>query len=148
MGLGYKNILVALDGSKQAEWALKKAVHVAKDNHAKLLLVHVIEERGFISFENYELIITKKVDSSIFEMLESYKTFATVAGVSDVEYQIEYGSPKNIIPMGIAKQNNCDLIVCGASGVNAVERFFLGSVSENIARFAPCDVLIVRTGNE
>jgi nucleotide-binding universal stress UspA family protein len=144
MGFEYKNILVALDGSQEAKWAFDKAVNIAKDNDAKLLLVHVIEELGFGSFENYELIITKKVESSIFEMLESYKTDAINAGVSNVEYQIEYGSPKNIIPMGIAKQNNCDLIVCGATGINAVERFFIGSVSENIARYAPCDVLIAR----
>jgi nucleotide-binding universal stress UspA family protein len=144
MGLDYKNILIALDGSIQAQWAFKKAVNIAKKNNAKLLLAHVIEEIGFGSFESYELMLTKKVEVSTFEMLESYKTYASNSGISDVEYLVEYGSPKNIIPMGIAKQNNCDLIVCGASGINAVERFFLGSVSENIARYAPCDVLIVR----
>jgi nucleotide-binding universal stress UspA family protein len=144
MELEYKNILVAIDGSHEAKWAFEKAVKIAKDNNAKLLLVHIIEEIGLGSFESYELIITKRVESSIFEMLESYRTNAVNAGVSEVEYLIEYGSPKNIIPMGIAKQNNCDLIICGATGVNAVERFFIGSVSENIARYAPCDVLIVR----
>lgn len=144
MGLGYSNILVAIDGSQEAKWAFEKAVNIAKDNNAKLLLVHVIEEIGFGSFESYELIYTKKVESSIFEMLESYKTNAVNAGVSDVDYLIEYGSPKNMIPLGVAKQKNCDLVICGATGLNAVERFFIGSVSENIARFAPCDVLIVR----
>lgn len=144
MGLEYTNILVAIDGSQEAKWAFEKAVNIAKDNNAKLLLVHIIEEIGFGAFESYELIITKKVESSIFEMLESYRTNAVNAGVSNVEYLIEYGSPRNIIPMGIAKQNNCDLVICGATGVNAVERFFIGSVSENIARHSPCDVLIVR----
>ena len=31
------------------------------------------------------------------------------------------------------------------SGLNAVERFIVGSVSEAIVRHAPCDVLVVRT---
>ena len=33
----------------------------------------------------------------------------------------------------------------GATGLNAVERLFIGSVSEYVIRHAPCDVLIVRT---
>ena len=35
--------------------------------------------------------------------------------------------------------------MCGTSGLNAVERFIVGSVSEAIVRHAPCDVLVVRT---
>ena len=35
--------------------------------------------------------------------------------------------------------------MCGASGLNAVERFMIGSVSEAIVRHASCDVLVVRT---
>ena len=34
--------------------------------------------------------------------------------------------------------------MCGTSGLNAVERFIVGSVSSN-CRHAPCDVLVVRT---
>jgi len=33
----------------------------------------------------------------------------------------------------------------GATGLNAVERLFIGSVSEYVIRNAPCDVLVVRT---
>ncbi|WP_317971105.1 universal stress protein [Sporosarcina oncorhynchi] len=37
-----------------------------------------------------------------------------------------------------------DLIICGAIGLNAVERFIFGSVSENIVCSAKCDVLVIR----
>ena len=33
----------------------------------------------------------------------------------------------------------------GATGLNAVERLFIGSVSESVIRNASCDVLVVRT---
>ncbi len=33
----------------------------------------------------------------------------------------------------------------GTSGLNAVERFIVGSVSESIVSHAPCDILIIRT---
>jgi nucleotide-binding universal stress UspA family protein len=144
MGLEYKNILVAIDGSKEADWAFKKAVNIAKNNNAKLLLVHVFDERKFTTYEYYDKTLTDREERFAFEMLENYKTDAVNAGVSDVEYLVEYGSPKVMIPKDIANQNNIDLIICGASGLNAVERFFLGSVSANIARYASCDVLIVR----
>jgi nucleotide-binding universal stress UspA family protein len=146
MGLKYKKILVAIDGSQEADWAFEKAINIAKEDNAKVLLAHVIEKIGFGSFEGLDQTIINTTERFAFDMLEIYKKVAIDAGVSEVDYLLEYGSPKNIIPKDTAKQTNCDLIVCGASGLNAVERIFLGSVSENIARYAPCDVLIVRTG--
>jgi len=37
-----------------------------------------------------------------------------------------------------------DLVILGAQGMNAIERFLLGSVSARVARYAPCPVLVVR----
>ena len=36
----------------------------------------------------------------------------------------------------------------GATGLNAVERLLIGSVTEFVTRNAPCDVLVVRTDLE
>ncbi len=43
----YKNILIAVDGSHEAEWAFNRAVGVAKRNDAKLTIVNVIDSRRF-----------------------------------------------------------------------------------------------------
>ena len=43
----YKTILVAVDGSSEAELAFKKAVSVAQRNQAKLIIAHVIDTRAF-----------------------------------------------------------------------------------------------------
>jgi len=43
-----------------------------------------------------------------------------------------------------AEQWSADLLVVGAHGMSAVERFLMGSVSEQVLRDAPCSVLIVR----
>ena len=40
---------------------------------------------------------------------------------------------------------NADLIMIGATGLNAVERILIGSVTEYVTRTAICDVLVVRT---
>lgn len=145
MSITYKNILVAVDGSKEAEWAFKKAVEMAKRNHAKIVLAHIIDTRTFATVEAYDRTINERANEFATELLENYKREALEAGVADVSYIVDYGSPKIKIPKDIAKTAGIDCIVCGATGLNAVERFLIGSVSEHIVRYSPCDVLIVRT---
>lgn len=145
MTLKYKKILVAVDGSKEAEWAFKKAIEVAKRNNATLLLTHIIDTRTFATVEAYDRAIAERADSFAAELMQNYQKQAVDAGIKDVDYIVDYGSPKVKIPKDIAKNNGVDLIMCGATGLNAVERFFIGSVSEHITRYANCDVLVVRT---
>jgi nucleotide-binding universal stress UspA family protein len=148
MGLKYNNILVAIDGSKEADWAFKKGVEIAKRNEATLLLVHVIDTRSFALIEAYDTVIGERAEKLAKDMLENYKMQAVDAGLTKVQFEIEFGSPKIRIPRDLAKKHNIDLIICGATGMNVVERFFIGSVSEHITRYAHCDVLIIRTEKE
>ncbi|MCM3569602.1 universal stress protein [Neobacillus mesonae] len=148
MELKYTNILVAIDGSKEADWAFKKGIEIAKRNHAKMLLVHVIDTRSFALVEAYDTVIGDRAEKMAKEMLVNYKKQAEEAGLSDVQYEIDFGSPKVRIPRELAKNHKIDLILCGATGLNVVERIFIGSVSEHIVRYAPCDVLVVRTEKE
>ena len=148
MGLKYQNILVAIDGSKEAEWAFRKGIEIAKRNGARMLLVHVIDTRSFALIEAYDTVISNRAENLAKDMLEKYQIEAVNAGLTNVQYEIEFGSPKICIPRELAKKHRADLILCGATGMNAVERFFIGSVSEHITRYAPCDVLVVRTEKE
>lgn len=145
MGVKYEHILVAIDGSKEAEWALEKSIEIAKRNNAKLLLAHIIDTRTFMLIDSYDPDIAERANKLAIDMLENYQNQALEAGVSQVHYEIDYGSPKVKIPKEMAKIHPIDLIICGATGMNAVERFLIGSVSEHITRYAPCDVLIVRS---
>ncbi|MBS4215369.1 MULTISPECIES: universal stress protein [Neobacillus] len=148
MGLKYQHILVAIDGSKEADWAFKKGIEVAKRNNSSLLLVHVIDTRSFALIEAYDTVVGERAEKLAKDMLENYQKQAEDAGLSNVQYEIDFGSPKVRIPRDLAMKHNVDLIICGATGMNLVERFFIGSVSEHITRYAPCDVLIVRTSKD
>lgn len=148
MTMTYKKILVAVDGSKEAEWALQKGIEIALRNDASLVLAHIVDARNFPATEAFNSTIGDNSEDYASELLSGYKEMAEKAGVKEVTTVIEYGSPKIIIPKNIAKKQNIDLIVCGATGLNAIERFLMGSVSENIVRNANCDVLIVRTDKE
>ena len=79
------------------------------------------------------------------QTLDDYEAEAQKAGVKNISKVIEYGSPKVMIANQIPENNQIDLIMLGATGLNAVERLFIGSVSEYVIRNADCDVLIVRT---
>ncbi|WP_108671281.1 universal stress protein [Peribacillus acanthi] len=145
MELNYQNILVAVDGSQEAEWAFKKAVQISKRNHASIVIAHVIDTRNFVTFESYDQEVALRSEVYAKELLEKYETEAKAEGISHVTLAIDYGSPKIKIPKDLSKKYEIDLIICGATGLNAVERFFIGSVSEHITRYASCDTLIVRT---
>ena len=144
MTLKYKNILVAVDGSKESELAFKKGAGAAKRNNATLHLAHIIDNRSFGSIEAYDRTIADRTRKTSEELLAKYKEEALAAGVENVNVIIEYGTPKVFIPKELAPKLNVDVIVCGATGLNAAERFILGSVSERIVRTAKCDVLVVR----
>lgn len=142
----YKSIVVAVDGSNEAKYAFHKAIDIAKTNpETKLNLVNVIDTRSFAAIEAYDRTIAEKAQEFSEELLNGYKKEAEEAGVKDVNLIIEYGSPKTIITKELSKLVEADLIVCGATGLNAVERFLIGSVSEAIVRSSKCDVLVVRT---
>ena len=145
MTLVYKQILVAVDGSKESEWAFKKAVGIADRNEATLNLINIIDTRSYAAVEAYDRSIAEKAQKFAEELLNNYKLEAEKAGLQHVNIIVEYGSPKTMISKDISKRLEADLIICGATGLNAVERFLIGSVSENIVRSAKCDVLVIRT---
>lgn len=144
----YKRIVVAVDGSQASLKAFKRAVQVAKRNNADLIIAHVVDTKTISTAETYDQSMINRSESYANKLLEDYQVHAQEQGVNKTETHIDYGSPKVRIPKYVAKTFKADLIICGATGLNAVERFLIGSVSENITRYAPCDVLVVRADDD
>lgn len=140
----YKNILVAVDGSEVAKAAFHKAIHFAKRNNATLIIAHIVDPVTSPGVEGYHKSLLESCMKYGETLLEEYKKEALEAGVNQVVTEVESGSPKVKISKTIAKKYDVDLIVCGAQGLNAMERFVMGSVSEYIVRHANCDVTVVR----
>ncbi|SEM56052.1 Nucleotide-binding universal stress protein, UspA family [Ligilactobacillus sp. WC1T17] len=145
----YKNILVPVDGSREAELAFKKAVAIAKRNDAaKIHLVHVVDTRAFQNISSFDTAMVDQVTETAQQTMDGYIADAKAAGVENITATVEYGAPKAVIARDIPKDEDTDLIVIGATGLNAVERLLIGSVTEYVTRVAPCDVLVVRTNLE
>lgn len=143
----YKNILVPVDGSREAELAFKKAVSVAKRNgdETTLHLVHVVDTRAFQNISSFDTAMVDQVTETAKKTMEGYVESAKADGVKNIDFTVEYGAPKAVIAKDIPEDQKIDLIVIGATGLNAVERLLIGSVTEYVTRTAPCDVLVVRT---
>ncbi|CAM2796440.1 universal stress protein [Dellaglioa algida] len=143
----YKNILVPVDGSDEAKLAFEKAVQVALRNgeDSTLHLLHVIDTRAFQNISSFDTSMVEQVSDTAKETLNKYIEQAKSAGLKNVDFSIEYGSPKVVIAKNVPINLDIDLIVIGATGLNTVERLLIGSVTEYVTRVATSDVLVVRT---
>ena len=135
-----KKIAVAIDFSEQSLKAYKRAVKVAIERGATLQLVNVVDTRSFGSVSAYDLKYAEKLKEENLIKIEKLKNEAEAAGVVNVETVVETGSPKVVL----TELPDVGLIVCGATGLNQLEKMVIGSVAERIVRLAKCDVLIVR----
>ncbi|KGR90459.1 universal stress protein UspA [Ureibacillus massiliensis 4400831 = CIP 108448 = CCUG 49529] len=136
----YQKIAVAIDFSEQSKKALERGVILAKDYDAALQLIHVVDTVSFGSIAAYDLNYAGKLKTQSLSELETLKLEAKAQGVNSVEVTVEEGSAKAIL----TQLPDVDLIICGATGYNAMEKMVIGSVAEQVARTAKCDVLIVR----
>lgn len=144
----YSKILVPVDGSNEARLAFEKAIEVAKRNRAQVLIAHIIDTRVLQTPTGFEGNFNEEIQRQTENLFQEYRQYAQEHDFNDIDFVLEYGSPKVYISKNIPRDYQIDLIMMGATGLNAVERLFIGSVSEYVIRNASCDVLVVRTDLE
>lgn len=144
METDYKKVIVAVDGSEDSDKAFKKAIDIVKRNDATLILTHVVDTRTYATIAEYDKVIVSRAKEYAQELLDEYEKIAKEANITNLKVIMREGRPKVVITKEVAPEEDADLIILGATGLNAVERFLIGSVSENIIRHATCDVLIAR----
>ncbi len=144
----YSKILVPVDGSNEARLAFEKAIEVAKRNRAQVLIAHIIDTRVLQTPTGFEGNFNEEIQRQTENLFQEYRQYAQEHDFNYIDFILEYGSPKVYISKNIPKDYQIDLIMMGATGLNAVERLFIGSVSEYVIRNASCDVLVVRTDLE
>jgi len=122
-------LLVAVDGSSEAEKAARYALQFAKDTGASVTILNVI--------------------TSSVAQEESEKVLARIRDVAK-ETGIECSTKSHInssITRGIideAEMGNFDQIIMGSRGLTRLKRALLGSVADSVTHYAHCPVTIVR----
>src|SRR5699024_9773519 len=92
----YKNILVPVDGSEQAEQSFKTAVEIAKRNNAKLHILYVVDTRNVSLSPEYQPVTTGMTDHVEKQFVQEMVKYATEAGVETQE-TITNGNPLTLI---------------------------------------------------
>ena len=139
----FKNILVAIDGSKNSYDALETAIDLVKKFQGKLYLVSVVNTVNLpmnvgVSFAP-GLIHDLEIDAK--KVLDKAQKIVADADLT-CKVKLLSGEPRDEL-LEFPKNNSIDLIVMGKTGKHALERFFLGSVTRYVSEHTKVDVLIV-----
>ena len=137
-----KKILVAHDGSKSSETALKKALEVAEKFGSSVTVISVVPELYLT--ELMEMDRVRILDTLTEEAKKIMNRIRTKTVSSrPVKTIITQGNPAEEI-LAAAKKIKADLIVSGSHGRHGAQKFLLGSVSSKIVDHSPCAVLVVK----
>lgn len=134
----YKKIMVAVDGSETAKQALAEAENIANTYNGTLCIVHSIGgDTEADKQKGNEILAQAKGDVQ-----------ALTVETRLLEAEAEYGL--NGITEAIAKavaEWSADLVVVGTANRRGLERFFVGSVAEQLVSKVDASILLVRPQN-
>jgi len=137
-----KKILIAHDGSKSSEKALKKAFEIAEKFGSSVTVISVVPELYLTELMEMDRIrILETLTDEAKKTMDRIKT--KTAGFKPVRTIIKQGNPAEEV-LDTAKKIKADLIVTGSHGRHGAQRFLLGSVSSKIIDHAECAVLVVK----
>jgi len=137
----FKTIMIADDGSDEAQRAVTVGTDLALKYGAKATLLTVIHHPAYAATvgevaeadaEQHEF--ANRVQRSAIEQ-------ARMRGL-DLSAVVASGHPAEII-VDYARRHQVDLIVMGQRGMSNLQRFLVGSVADRVVDHAPCMVLVV-----
>jgi len=141
-------ILLAIDGSKFSEAAVRAVMEQARPQDTEVQVLHVVEPPSLLvarEMGGYDRALdavweaeTKQAEAMVAKVAEEL----SAKGLK-VTTTVEQGDPQSKI-IDAASKWRADLIVIGSHGRRGLEHFLLGGVSEGVARHAGCSVEIVR----
>jgi nucleotide-binding universal stress UspA family protein len=142
-------ILLASDGSEEAELALKTAVDLTNNTNSGLHVVTVggaeyrysydILESGDLLQETY-----KTIERDAQETLDEQVKKIEDAGGTVTEAHLRMGRAAEVI-VNLGEEIGAGLIIIGSRGRGGISRALMGSVSDSVIRHAHCPVLVVRS---
>lgn len=143
-----RRILHATDFSKASARALDEAVSLAKQNHAELLVVHVIEPVGQYAagedFGGAELYmkIEEAAEQDAQRSMQKLMLKLKQARVNAKSLLLKGLAHEQIVKA--ARSRKANMIVIGTHGRTGLSKLFMGSVAGKVVSLASCPVVTVR----
>ena len=143
----YKNILVAVDLSKDSLKVIDKAVAAADSDNSNIHLVHVVEPvAAAYSMDIYAVNINELQQEAISMAEQKLKEIAKRLGISETKVHTLLGAPGPEV-RNLAAEVDADAIVIGSHG-HSGWKILLGSTAIKVLHGATCDVLTVYVGED
>jgi nucleotide-binding universal stress UspA family protein len=134
------NVLVATDGSKYGQWALNWVAKLPLVEPPNVTALHVLDSAAFHLPFRTKLEI-QRVEAHSVRTLRKTKQQLTSLKLKGTARK-EQGAVAPVILKRAPKRDG--LLVVGSQGLDALDRFMLGSVSTNLIHHATCPVLVVK----
>lgn len=137
-------ILVATDGSASSMDAVRHCIGLVSNGlRATVVLGHVQEEASFLE------LATQNPDAIAQAAMGAGKSLMAPAVIElqamgiPFEQEVALGDPAAAV-VDMAERLQCDFIVIGARGMGALQRAFMGSVSQSVLHHSRMPVTVVR----
>ncbi len=137
-------ILAAIDGSKEAERALRAAVELAKDNDSELHIVQAARMWPHVVPYGTSPEKEERYEQNVRNHFEEYVDRVEGARETAAKTHLRLGEVASYEILACAEEIGAGLVVVGSRGRNPMQRLLLGSVAESVVCHAPCPVLVVR----
>jgi len=142
----FHDILVAVDGSPDAEQALIQAIDLAESQHAKLTLFSSAPELPAVAYASVSGDIAVKLADSAEQETEKILKQAVDRVPEGVSVRtVQSGEPVRPALIGEIDSGGYDLVIMGSRGRGSMRAMLLGSVSHYILHHSPVPVLIVHS---
>lgn len=142
-------ILVPTDFSPDSDKALKQALDIAKQNNAKVFVLHVIGKHIQQSVDVYSIDyrvvedMEAQIKNTAIEKME--KQLSKFPQAKEIEITTNYRN-------GVAyeeilkeqEEKNIDLIVLASLGRTGLAKYLLGNVARIVLKEAKCHVLLTK----
>ena len=153
-----KKILFPTDLSKNSAYAFYYAVHMARRDEAKIVILHAVEPLPpmLITFDDFVYKVAKdRWDDTVKKFKDQIQNISVKVdarmGISSVDLVsnilIRLGHPVEEI-LKVADEEGCDMIVLGTHSKGFLKQTFLGSVSTSVLLRTRKPVLIVPLPSE
>jgi nucleotide-binding universal stress UspA family protein len=137
-------ILLATDGSEEADLALRMAVNLARSAGSELHVVHVGEASPVYHPERHGYHARQEIRrEEARRLLDDQAEEIKAAGGTVAQAHLRIGRPDEEI-VALCEELGAGIIVVGSRGLGGVRRALMGSVADSVVRHAPCPVLVIR----
>ena len=147
-------ILLATDGSKEAELAATTAINLAKSTHSELHILTVAP--GYPSYDVRVPEVAEELRHQAQNILDEQVNKIEQAGGKIAQKHLRLAEhhhpgfehhPSDDV-VRVAEEVGAGLIVLGSRGLGGVRRALMGGVSDSVVRHAHCPVMVVRQQKE